>query len=106
MALREPIAVLRIHYPNNIRVEPMKNVIAITLLLALGTVAQAKLAPVEPQPVAISPDDLAIAMGAAGATFEQDYFRAPQPVHAAGRGLPCRLQLRIFDKTRLAQWCH
>jgi hypothetical protein len=45
-------------------------------------------------------------MGAAGVTFEQDYFRAPQPAHAAGRGLPCRLQLHIFDKTRLAQWCH
>jgi hypothetical protein len=100
------MAVSRILHPGNIRVEAMKNAIAFTLLLALGTVAQAKLTPVEPQPLAISPDDMAVATGAAGATFEQDYFRAPQPVQAAGRALPCRLQLRIFDKTRLAQWCH
>jgi hypothetical protein len=82
----------------------MKHFIALALLLALGAAAQAKLAPVEPQPAAISPDDLAISTGAAGATIEQDYFRTPP--ETARRALPCRLQLRIFDKTRIAQWCH
>lgn len=84
----------------------MKNFIALALLLALGVVAQAKPAPVEPQPAAISPDDLAISTGAVGATFEQDYFRAQQPADAAGRVFLCRPQRLIFDKTRLAQSCH
>jgi hypothetical protein len=83
----------------------MNHLIALALLLALGAAAQAKLAPLEPQPVAISPDDLAISTGVAAATLEQDYFRAPQPADAAGRDFLCRPQLRIFDKTRLAQSC-
>ncbi len=80
-------------------------VLGVALLMTLVAAAQASLAPVGAQRPAISPDDLAIATGAAGATFEQDYFRAPPPDRAAKRGVPCRLQLRIFDKTRLAQWC-
>jgi hypothetical protein len=93
----------------------MKHVIAFTLLLALGAVAllalgaaaQANLAPVERQPVAIAPDDSAVSTRAAGATFEQDYFRAPPPpAGAAGRVFLCRPQQLIFNKTRLAQLCH
>ena len=84
----------------------MKNFIALMLLLALGAAAQAKFSPVEPQPAAISPNDLAISTGAAAATFEQDYFRAPQPADATGRVFLCRPQRLIFDKTRLAQSCH
>ena len=38
--------------------------------------------------------------------LEADYFRAPQAPFAAGRVFPCRLQLRMFEKTRLAQSCH
>ena len=83
----------------------MKSFIALALLLALGAAAQAKPAPVEPQPAAISPADLAIRTGADGATFEQDYFREPQPAEAVGRAFLCRPQLPIFDKTRLAQSC-
>jgi len=91
----------------------MKNVIAFGLLFAIGAVAlialgaaaQAKLAPVEPPPAAISPDDLAISTGAAAATFERDYFRAPQPADATGHVFLCRPQRLIFDKTRLAQSC-
>jgi hypothetical protein len=113
MARAEPIAASEISVLTDDRVEPMKTIIAFGLLFAIGAVAlialgaaaQAKLAPVEPQPTAISPDNLAMSAGAAAATFEQDYFRAPEPASAAERGLPCRLQLRIFDKTRLAQWC-
>jgi hypothetical protein len=84
----------------------MNHLIALALLFALGAAAQAKPTPVEPQPGAISRDALAISTRPAGATLERDYFRAPQPADATGRGFSCRLQLRIFDKTRLAQSCH
>jgi hypothetical protein len=84
----------------------MKILMTFAMVLALGAVAQAKLAPYEPQLIAISPDALAISTGAASATLEQDYFHAPQTPYAAGRIFPCRLQLRVFDKTRLAQACN
>ena len=84
----------------------MRNMIALALLLALGATAQAKLAPVEAQSAGISPDDLAVASGAAGAMLEQDYFRAPQPADANGRVFLCRPQRLIFDNTRLAQSCN
>ncbi len=73
-------------------------------LLGLDATAQAKLAPFEPQPAAASLEAAAIYLGPAGAMLERDYFRAPQPLFAAGRIFPCRLQL--FAKTRLAQSCH
>ena len=95
---QEPIAALEISHFE------MKNVIALALLMALGATAQGKLAPVEPQPAATSLDDFAISTGPAGA--ERDYFRAPPATYAARRTFPCRLQLIIFDKTRLAQSCH
>jgi hypothetical protein len=84
----------------------VKTLIAMALLLMIGATAQAKLAPVERQLAAISPDDLAISTEAPGATLEQDYFRAPQPATTGSRIFPCRLQLRLFDKTRLAQTCN
>lgn len=74
--------------------------------LALGATAQAKLAPLESQQATISTDDAAMFTGVAGAMLESDYFRAPQPPFAAGRVFPCRLQLRVFEKTRVAQSCH
>ena len=83
----------------------MKQLIALALFLAVSAAAQAKLAPVEPQPAAFSPDDLTVLTGPVGATLEQNYFRAPQPANAGASVFPCRLQLRIFDKTRLAQSC-
>ena len=90
----------------------MKNFIALALLFALGVLAfaalsaaaQANLAPVEPPQSAIAANDLAIATGAAGATLEHDYFRAPQPAYATINVFPCRL--RIFDKMRIAQSCN
>jgi hypothetical protein len=84
----------------------MKFLFALALILTFGATAMSKPAPVEPQLVAMSPDDLAIATGAAGATLERDYFRAPESSYAEGRIFPCRLQLRIFDKTRLARSCN
>jgi len=83
----------------------MKELIALALFLALCAAAQARLAPIEPQRAAFSSDDLTVSTGPAGATLEQDYFRAPQSSYAGSRIFPCRLQLRIFDKTRLAQSC-
>jgi hypothetical protein len=83
----------------------MKQLIVLALFLAVCAVAQAKPAPVEAQPPVISPVDLTVSTGPAGATLEQDYFRAPQPAYAGARIFPCRLQLRVFDKTRLAQSC-
>jgi hypothetical protein len=85
----------------------MRSLAALVLLLALSPAAQAKLAPVEPQRVTgPSSDDLVVSARPAGATLEQDYFRAPQPAYHGTRVFPCRLQLRIFDKMQLAQSCH
>ena len=87
----------------------MKAAIAFVVLLALGAVAQGKPMPVNGLAVLQSfdgsalADDSAINIGAAGATLEANYFRAPQPPIAAGRIFPCRLQLRVFEKTRLDQ---
>src|ERR1700686_2959595 len=103
MARAEPIAGPAIHIFGVDRDDQIKTIVVLVIFLALGAVAQGKLAPVEPQQIALSADDLAIATGAAGATLEQDYFRAPQSAYASGHIFPCLLQLRIFDKTRLAQ---
>jgi hypothetical protein len=84
----------------------VKTLTAIALIFMVGATAQAKLAPVATQPAAISPDDVAISTEAPAAMLEQDYFRAPQPATAGPRIFPCRLQLRLFDKTRLAQSCN
>jgi hypothetical protein len=80
----------------------MKNLIAIAVLVSLGASAQAKPAPFEIRPLAISANDTVIQSGPAGAMLESDYFRAPQQPVAAGRLLPCRLQLRMFDTIRVA----
>ena len=84
----------------------MKALITGAVLLALGATAQAKLPPLERQVVAISADDSTIDSGPSGAMLESSYFRAPQAPLAAGRIFPCRLQLRVFEKTRLAQSCN
>lgn len=84
----------------------MKAIAAFAVLLTLGAGAMAKPAPVERQRVAISPDDLAIQIEPAGATLEANYFHAPQQPFAAGRVFPCRMQLRVFEKMRLAQTCN
>ena len=84
----------------------MRNLIAAALLLAFGAAAQAKYTPVESQPARISPADLAISTGPAGATPEQNYFRAPQPPAAGEQVFPFRCRLEVFAKTRLAQSCN
>ena len=84
----------------------MRNMVALALLLALGAHSAGRYAPVEARSAGISPDDLAVSSGAAGAMLEQDYFRALQPADATGRVFLCRSQRLIFDKTRLAQSCN
>ncbi len=84
----------------------MRNVIVLALLLALGAAAQAKYAPFDAQPARISPGDLAISSGPAGATLEQNYFHAPQSPSAAQRIFPFPCRLQVFAKTRLAQTCN
>jgi hypothetical protein len=84
----------------------MKALIAFAVILALGGTSQAKLAPLEAQQIATSRSDMDMFAGPAGAMVESDYFRAPQPPFAAGRIFPCRLQVRMFEKTRLAQSCN
>jgi hypothetical protein len=45
-----------------------------------------------------------VLVGPAGAMLEADYFRAPQK--PAPDPHMCRLQLRVFEKTQLAESCH
>jgi len=88
----------------------MKALIAFAVILALGGIlggtSQAKLAPLESQHMATAPDDMDMFAGTAGAMIESNYFRAPQTPFAAGLIFPCRLQVRVFEKTRLAQSCN
>jgi hypothetical protein len=83
----------------------MNALVTLAMLLALSASAQAKLAPLDVRPVALSTDDTVIDTGPASAALESDYFRAPQQPYAAGRVFRCRLELRVFDKTRIAQSC-
>ena len=84
----------------------MKAIIIFATLLALGATTQAKLAPLERQLASISADDATIESGPSGAALESDYFRAPQTPFATRRLFPCRLQIRLFEKTRMAQSCN
>lgn len=80
--------------------------LAAAALLALGAIASAKPAPVERQIVVAALDDAPVMVGPAGASLERDYFRAPSTApFAAQRVFPCRMQLRMFEKTRVAQSC-
>jgi hypothetical protein len=93
------------------RVGPMKSLITFAMILALGALVlgaavQAKPAPLDLRVVALSAEDTAIDSGPSGASLESDYFRAPQMPYSLGRLFPCRLQLRVFDKARLAQSCN
>lgn len=74
----------------------MKSLFA--LVLALTTAAAiAKPSPVEPVRSA-NP----IALGAAGATLERNYFRAPEVDSRSGI---CRFESNMFGKVRLTQSC-
>ena len=88
----------------------MRALTAAALLLALSTVAFAKPNPVERPRLALVNADVSMGsvgamhenVGSVGAMRERDYFGAPQPPFNA---FPCRLELDLFGKTRLAQSC-
>jgi hypothetical protein len=82
--------------------KPMKGLMAIALLCALGSVAGAKPAPVDPARLTHTIADINIS--SAGPVRERDYFEAPQAQFNSG-GFVCRLPLIVFDKTRLASSC-
>lgn len=84
----------------------MKPALAVALLLMLQAAAHATYAPVPPQRLTSPPDESAMLVGPVGAMLESDYFRAPPAPTAARRIFPCRLQLSVFDKTRLAKSCN
>ena len=74
-------------------------------LFALGGTALAKPTPVE-LPSAAALSDASIHSGPAAALREQSYFQAPQSSSFAGRVFPCRMQLRVFEKTQIARSCN
>ena len=84
----------------------MRALITLAMLLAVSASAQAKPTPFNLQPTAPTTGGTDIDTGPAVTTLESDYFRAPQQPYAAGRVFPCRLELRVFEKTRLAQSCN
>jgi hypothetical protein len=81
-------------------------VLAFVLLIALSAAAQASRGPAPDKRLTPSPAEWTIFTGPAGAMLESDYFRAPG-ANLAGNGLfPCKLDLDLFAKTRLAATCH
>jgi hypothetical protein len=84
----------------------MRALLAIATILTLTGTAFAKRAPVQPPPPLASPSELAIAVGAAGAMMETDYFKAPQAQFSGHGVFACRLQSEMFSKIRLAQVCN
>jgi hypothetical protein len=81
-------------------------ILATAMILSLAGSVCAKPAPPETPRLTASPADLAIAIGAAGAMMESDYFRAPNARFSGHGVLACRLQAEMFSKIRLAQACH
>lgn len=87
----------------------MKSIVALTILgtgfvIASAATVNAKLAPYteteKPQVV----QEAALTGEPLGAMLESSYFQAPRGTYA-DRRYPCRLQMRMFEKTQLAQSC-
>jgi len=83
----------------------MRAVLAIAIILTSAGAAFAKPAPPQTPRLTPSPADLAIAVGAAGAMVESDYFRAPNAQFSGHGVLACQLQSEMFSKIRLARSC-
>jgi hypothetical protein len=79
--------------------------LAATMFSTCVGAAAAKPSPTEAPRLTPAPADLAIAVGAAGAMMESDYFQAPQAQFSGHGALACRLQVEMFSKIRLAQAC-
>ncbi len=88
----------------------MKGLTAVAIFLALTVAAVAKPAPVRDlnpadDRIPTARNDVDINIGPTGAMLERNYFQAPQRQFGAG-SFSCRMQLSVFDKTRLAQSCN
>ena len=83
----------------------MRVAMVFAALLAVCAAAQAKVAPQEDTKIVITSVEAMIPAGVAGTISEAAYFRAPPSPTDSSRMFPCRLQLRIFDKMRMAQSC-
>ena len=83
----------------------MRAFLAAAIVSTCIVAAAAKPSPTEQPRLTAAPADLAIAVGAAGAMMESDYFRAPQTSFSGHGVLACRLQAEMFSKMRLAQAC-
>ena len=84
----------------------MRAILAIATILTWTGAAFAKPEPVQSPRLTPSPGELAIAVGAAGAMMETDYFKAPQAQFSGHGVFACRLQPEMFSKIRLAQACN
>jgi hypothetical protein len=84
----------------------MRSLLAIATILTFIGAAHAKFAPPDPPRLTPAPGDLAIAVGAAGAMIESDYFKAPNEQFSGHGALACRLQSEMFSKIRIAQACN
>jgi hypothetical protein len=86
----------------------MKALAATMVLLSLTVVAAAKPTPVgslrQIQDLIQTSvrTDTEVNTGSSGALLERNYFQAPQPQF----NVSCRLQLSVFDKTRLTEICN
>lgn len=84
----------------------MRAVLAVATILTCVATAQARPEPTPLPRTVASPSDLAIAVGAAGAMVESDYFKAPNAQFSGHGALACRLQSELFSKIRIAQACN
>ena len=84
----------------------MRALLAVATILTFIGAAQAKLEPTALPRLTPAPSDLAIAVGAAGAMIESDYFKAPDEQFSGHGALACRLQSEMFSKIRIAQACN
>lgn len=82
---------------------------AVAVFLSLTVAAAARLTPdnrlsdlQDVDSAAAARNDTDINSGTSGALLERGYFQAPQPQ----LNVSCRLQLNVFDKTRLTEVCN
>jgi len=81
---------------------------ATAVFMSLPFAAVAKLTPdsrlsdIQDTDQAAVRNDTDINSGSSGALLERAYFQAPQPQF----NVSCRLQLSVFDKTRLTEVCN
>jgi hypothetical protein len=84
----------------------LRAILPIAIILTWAGAASAKPEIVQSPRLTPSPSELAVAVGAAGAMMETDYFKAPQAQFSGHGVFACRLQSEMFSKIRLAQVCN